>query len=241
MEEHLEEHDNAVDKVAFQITRLYEQKKSFKIYHGTTNSTRKTVVTRDSVVDTSPLSRVLSVNQSTKTVLVEPNVSFDRLVRAVLRYNLLPAVVPEFPAITVGGAIAGMAGESSSFKHGFVSDNVKWMQLVLPNGTITTATRDSNADLFDGVMGTFGSVAVVVLLEIRLVKAEQFVRLTYSPANSVPDLLRAMKRATQSQENDFVDSILYRRDRGVVVSGTFAASVGKGEMIQRHSRAGDEW
>ena len=237
----MEDHDNAVNKIAFQITRLHEQKKSFKIYHGTTNSTRKTVVTRDSVVDTSPLSRVLSVNQSAKSALVEPNVSFDRLVRAVLLYNLLPAVVPEFPAITVGGAVAGMAGESSSFKYGFVSDNVEWMQLVLPNGTIMTATRDSNADLFDGVMGTFGSVAVVVLLEIKLVKAEQFVRLTYSPANSVPELLRAMRRATQSQENDFVDSMLYRRDRGVVVSGTFVASVGKGEKTQRHSRAGDEW
>ena len=237
----MEEHENAVNKIAFQIKRLHEQKKGFKIYHGSTNSTRKTVVTRDSVVDTSALSRVLSVNQSAKTALVEPNVSFDRLVRAVLPYNLLPSVVPEFPAITIGGAIAGMAGESSSFKYGFVSDTVEWMQLILPNGTITIATRESNADLFDGVMGTFGSVAVVVLLEIKLVKAAQFVRLTYSPANSVPDLLRAVKRATQSQENDFVDSILYSRDRGVVVSGTFAASVGTGEMIQRHSRARDEW
>ena len=189
----MEEHDNAVNKIAFQITRLHKQKKSFKIYHGTTNSTRKTVVTRDSLVDTSPLSRVLRVNQSAKTALVEPNVSFDRLIRAVLRYNILPPVVPEFPAITVGGAIAAMAGENSSFKYGFVSDNVKWMQLVLPDGTIKTATRDSNADLFDRVMGTFRSVAVVVLLEIKLVNAEQFVRLTYSPANSVPDLLRAMK------------------------------------------------
>ena len=237
----MEEHDNAVNKIAFQITRLHEQKKGFKIYHGSTNSTRKTVVTRDSVVDTSALSRVLSVNQSAKTALVEPNVSFDRLVRAVLPYNLLPPVVPEFPAITIGGAIAGMAGESSSFKYGFVSDTVEWMQLILPNGTITIAKRESNADLFDGVMGTFGSVAVVVLLEIKLVTAAQFVRLTYSPANSVPDLLRAVKRATQSQENDFVDSILYSRDRGVVVSGTFAASVGTGAMIQRHSRARDEW
>ena len=237
----MEEHDNAVNKIAIQITRLHEQKKGFKIYHGSTNSTRKTVVTRDSVVDTKALSRVLSVNQSAKTALVEPNVSFDRLVRAVLPYNLLPPVVPEFPAITIGGAIAGMAGESSSFKYGFVSDTVEWMQLILSDGTITTATRGSNADLFDGVMGTFGSVAVVVLLEIKLVKAAQFVRLTYSPANSVPDLLRSMEQATESQENDFVDSILYRRDRGVVVRGTFAASVGTGEMIQRHSRARDEW
>ena len=80
-------------------------------------------------------------------------------------------------------------------------------------------------------MGTFGSVAVVVLLEIKLVKAGQFVRLTYSPANSMPDLLRAIERATQSQDNDFMDSMLYGRDRGVVVSGTFAAGVGKGEII----------
>ena len=47
----------------------------------------------------------------TKTALVEPNVPMDRLVAATLQCGLIPPVVMEFPAITVGGGFTGTAGE----------------------------------------------------------------------------------------------------------------------------------
>lgn len=138
----MEYQSTVVARIASQVKRLYEQKKPFKIYHGTTNSTREIVVDHSSVLNINSLSHVLDLNVSTMTALVEPNVSMAHLASLTLPYGLLPAVVPEFPAITVGGAVAGTIGESSSFKYGFVSENVDWMELVLANGQITKASAD---------------------------------------------------------------------------------------------------
>ena len=234
-------HNAAVARIASQVKRLHEQKKPFKIYHGTTNSTRKTVVDRSSVLDINNLSHVLDLNVANMTALVEPNVSMVHLASLTLPYGLLPAVVPEFPAITLGGAVAGTAGESSSFKYGFVSENVNWMELVLANGQITKASADDNPELFDGVAGTFGSVAIMTLLEIRLVKAKDHVSLTHTPVNSVRELLWTIKKETENEANDFVDAIMYKRSRGVVITGRFAEVTPTSKQVQRYARAKDEW
>ena len=58
--------------------------------------------------------------QTTRIVHVEPGVTFDQLVTHTLRYNMAPLIVPEFPRITIGGAISGGGCESSSFRFGQV-------------------------------------------------------------------------------------------------------------------------
>ena len=60
----------------------------------------------------------------------------DDLVDVTLRHNLVPPVVTEFPGITFGGAFAGQAGESSSFRHGLFDKTVTWLGIVLANGMI---------------------------------------------------------------------------------------------------------
>lgn len=49
------------------------------------------------VVDTSRLNHVVSVDVEKMTALVEPNVPMDRLVEETLKYGLVPPVVMEFP------------------------------------------------------------------------------------------------------------------------------------------------
>lgn len=53
------DHRNAVEKVAASFANYYQRDESFKIYHGSTNSTRHTDYQREHFVDISPLSRVL--------------------------------------------------------------------------------------------------------------------------------------------------------------------------------------
>ena len=147
------------------------------------------VLDRSFVFDIRSLSYVLDVNTSTKTALVELNVFMMHLAYLTLTYVLLSAVVSESPVITTNGTIAGTAGESSSFEHEFVSEKITPIKLVLVDGEITRASRNKNPDLFDDVTGIFGSVAIMTLLEIQLVEAKDHMNLTYTPVNSVRELL----------------------------------------------------
>ncbi|MBV8802519.1 MAG: FAD-binding oxidoreductase [Gammaproteobacteria bacterium] len=62
---------------------------------------------------------VLAIDKEEKIAHVGGMTTFYDLAKESLKVGLLPAVVPELRGITVGGAVAGMAIESSSFKGFF--------------------------------------------------------------------------------------------------------------------------
>lgn len=175
------------------------------------------------------------------TVLVEPNVPMDALVRETLLQGLLPPVVPEFPGITVGGGFAGTAAESSSFKYGFLDNTVNWIEIVLADGSVATASQDLKPDLFYGAAGTFGTLGVTTLLELQLIKAGPFVQLTYHPINSVHEAIDQAQTATEDPINDFVDGILVKRNQGAVITGRFIDELQPNVTVESFSRARDEW
>jgi len=96
-------HKSIVATLASQVAQFSASKTPFRIYHGSTLSTRKSSRERNQIIDVSSLNHVLQFNEVEKTVLVEPNVPMDKLVEATMAKGLLPKVVMELPNITVGG------------------------------------------------------------------------------------------------------------------------------------------
>lgn len=143
-------HRALVAEVAAKVRHFHDIQQPFRIYHGTTSSTRSTAFERTKIVDTSMLNHVLKVDSNSRIALVEPNVPMDRLVEATLKYGLLPPVVMEFPGITVGGGFAGQSGESSSFKHGLFDETVKSIEIVLACGDVVHASSEERPDLLTG-------------------------------------------------------------------------------------------
>lgn len=218
----MEAHSDRVRELVQSISKFYESSTPFRIYHGNTNSTRPSSRTHANTVDISGFSHVISVNNEDKSCLVEPNVPMDALVAAALECNLVPPVIPEFPGITVGGAFAGTAGESSSFRHGFFEDCVNWAEIVLANGNVVTASATQNADLFHGSKGTFGTLGVGTLFEVRLVDAKRFVQVHYNiVANGILEAREIMERECAKPEHDvqFIDGIMFSKKTGVIVTG----------------------
>lgn len=99
----METHKSTVASLASQVKQFSTKKIPFRIYHGSTLSTRQSSRQRNQIIDTSSLNHVLKFNEAGKTVLVEPNVPMDKLVEATIAHGLLPKVVMELPNITVGG------------------------------------------------------------------------------------------------------------------------------------------
>lgn len=95
----MERHKQTVSKISSAVKAFFDRKEPYRIFHGSTNSTRP--FRRDRFVDISALNNVLEVNKARKIALVEPNVPMDRLVEQTLRHGLVPPVVMEFPGILV--------------------------------------------------------------------------------------------------------------------------------------------
>jgi hypothetical protein len=236
----LERHKSAVARIASSVRGFYERKEPFRIFHGSTNSTRP--IRRNREVDISDLRNVLSVDPKTRTALVEPNVPMDRLVEATLKHGLVPPVVMEFPGITAGGGFAGTAGESSSFKYGFFDRTINSVEMVMADGSVLKASETENADLFRGAAGAVGSLGVTTLIELQLIEAKKFVKATYHPHKSVGDSIQAVQTHTGNADNDYVDGMLFSPDHGVVVAGEMTDELPRSlAQPQTFSHAWDPW
>lgn len=89
----MDEHKSTVARLASEVARFSATNTPFRIYHGSTLSTRQSSRQRSQIIDVSSLNHVLQFDKAKKTVLVEPNVPMDRLVEATLAQGLLPKVV----------------------------------------------------------------------------------------------------------------------------------------------------
>ena len=223
------------------VKSFHDRRQPFRIYHGFTNSTRKPQLTRQSLVDTSPLNNVIQVDRSRQNVLVEPNVSMDMLVDATLKHDLVPPVVMEFPAITVGGGYSGTSGESSSFRYGIFDNIVTRVEVILGNGEIVMASPSERSHLFYGLAGAYGTLGVVTLLELQLVPARRFVELTYHPFGSVAEAIHLIKLCSKDENVDYLDGILFGLNQGVIMAGCLRDIVPDGAVIQGFTRASDPW
>jgi delta24-sterol reductase len=233
-----EQHKRRVMELAEQVKVFYGRREPFRVYHGSTNSTRVVSFERDKMVDVSGMDRVLNVDEQARVAVVEANVPMDKLVAATLRHGLVPPVVMEFPGITVGGGLQGGAGESSSHRWGTFNRTLEWFEVVLGNGEVVRASRSENADLFWGSAGSYGSLGVVTAAAVKLIPARRYVELKYEVVLSFEEARAAMQRQV-AQGPEYVDGIMFARDLGVVVTGTLT-DVARGP-VRRFSRARDEW
>ncbi len=234
-------HDRAVEGIATSVRKFYDRKESFRIYHGSTNSTRPPAITGNNYVDTSSLSHILKINPQDQTASVEPNVPMDRLVEGTMKYGLIPPVVMEFPGITVGGGYAGTSGESSSFKHGFFDRTINNVEMVLANGKVIECSDSENADLFHGAAGAVGSLGVITRIDLQLRKAKKYVEITYHPVSGIVEAIQKLKEVTADPELDHVDAILFSRTKGAVMTGRMTDTLKIDTLVSRFSDANDLW
>ena len=61
-------------------------------------------------------------------------IAYEELTRECLAHGVMPAVVPQLKTITLGGAVAGVGIESSSYRYGLVHDTMLELDVLLGDG-----------------------------------------------------------------------------------------------------------
>lgn len=235
-------HNKAVELLSAKVKGFVKSRTPFRIYHGDTLSTRLSTRRSNQVVDISRLNNIISINAAGRIATVEPNVSIEALVTATLKEGLIPQVVPSFPSTTVGGAFVGTAAQSSSVTAGFFENTVAGVEIILGNGSVVKARDEGeNSDLFQDLAGSCGTLGVVTLLDVKLMKARTYVEVEYIPVYSATEALEVLQKYYKVPNVNYLDALLYSCNVGVVVVGRLTNYREVLHPIVRFSRAKDNW
>jgi delta24-sterol reductase len=215
----MEEHRKDVAAVQKQVKAFYEAKKHFRIYHGSTGSTRMMNFEKNSIVDVSRMTRIFPVDAEKMTVQAEANVPMDKLLAHCLPTGFIPKVVMELKGLTTGGGFAGLSGESSSYKFGLFQNVCPEIEIILGDGSLRIANRTENKDLLCEAGGSLGTYGIITLLTIELIPAPSHVQIDLLPSRDPLSIPSTFIKATEDKSLDYIDGILYKRNLGVVMLG----------------------
>ncbi len=173
-------------------------------------------------IDTRPFRHVLAVDPQAGTVEVEGMCPYADLVEATLARGVMPAVVPELKGITIGGALAGVGIESSSFRFGLVHETVLEFDVVTGAGEVVTARPEGeHAELFFGFPNSYGTLGYAIRILAKVIPIKPFVRLEHHTYRDPEAYYAALAAACDDPSADFVEGEIFARDRLVVSVGRF--------------------
>ena len=177
------------------------------------------------LIDVSHFNRVISIDAKDMLAEVEGMTTFDDFTKETLKHGLLPAVVPELKSITIGGAMAGVAIESSSFKYGLVHETVLAMEVLTGSGAVISCQRSNeHRDLFFGFPNSYGTLGYALKLTVRLVRAKSYVELKHEKFSDARHYFQAVQAACQNRELDFVDGMVLDGDEMYLTTARFVDS-----------------
>ncbi len=153
------------------------------------------------VVATSRMRRVLAVDLPNRRVVVQPGVINSWVTRAVAGDGFYYAPDPSSQvACSVGGNVAENSGGVHCLKYGVTSNHVLAMEVVLPDGTVTTLGSDLDEtpelDLRGAFIGSEGTLGIATAITLRLLRAPQCVAVLLADFTSMEAAGEAVRRVT---------------------------------------------
>lgn len=172
-------------------------------------------------LDVSVLNRIIEIDPGARVCVAEPGVTFGELVEATLAHGLVPKVVPELEDITIGGAVAGCSIESMSYKYGGFHDSCLEYEVVTGAGEVLVCSPEKDAEIFEMMHGSYGTLGLLTRIEFELVPAGPFVRLDYHIHRTIESFDEAMKAACEKGDYELIDGIIHGPDKLVLCLGNF--------------------
>jgi FAD/FMN-containing dehydrogenase len=118
-------------------------------------------------LDMRQFNRVLHYSPKDKVVRVQSGIRWRDLQSVIDPHDLSVKIMQSYANFTVGGALSVNA-HGRYVGAGPIINSVRALQLVLPDGSVVEASRDTNADLFHAAIGGYGALGVITEAELDL-------------------------------------------------------------------------
>ncbi len=178
-------------------------------------------------LDVSRFGSVLSVDPEAAVAEVGGMTTYEHLVHATLPHGLMPLVTPQLKTITLGGAVAGLGIEATSFRNGLPHESVLEAEILTGDGRVVVAREDNeHAELFRTFPNSYGTLGYSLRLRIELERVKPYVWLRHIPFATAAECASAIAEICGSHSFGghpvhFVDGTVFEADRCYVTLGTF--------------------
>ena len=190
------------------------------------------------VIATSRMRRVLELDLDNRRVVVQPGVINSWVTRAVAGDGFYYAPDPSSQvACSIGGNVAENSGGVHCLKYGVTSNHVLALEVVLPDGTVTTLgsglDESPELDLRGAFIGSEGTLGIATAITLRLLRAPQSVAVLLADFSSMeaageavrlvtaagvlPAGMEMMDRLTIEAVDDYLGHDEYPRDAAAVL------------------------
>jgi glycolate oxidase len=149
------------------------------------------------VVSFERMNKILEIDETNHTAIVEPGVSLQELEDATAAKGLVYPVYPGEMSATIGGNIATNAGGMRAVRYGVTRENVLGLQAALTSGELIRSggaivKNSSGYDLTQLIVGSEGTLALVTEATLRL-RTRAAVRATLlAPFSDLDAITRAV-------------------------------------------------
>ncbi|WP_102798701.1 FAD-binding protein [Bowmanella denitrificans] len=112
-------------------------------------------------LDMRQFKQVLNLDVQAKEVTVQPGITWRDLQDVIDPHDLSIRIMQTYANFTVGGSISVNA-HGRYIGEGPLAHSVKALKVVLADGSLISASREQNPDVFFGVIGGYGGLGVLV-------------------------------------------------------------------------------
>lgn len=181
-------------------------------------------------VPTSALNNVLSLDEKSLTVTVEPFVSVEEAAQYLVPRGYMLASHLEYGRATLGGLAMAVGMTTHAHHTGLLQETVVSYEIVLADGSVLDrVTEDGpHRELFRALPWSHGTLGMLAALELKIIPVKKYVRLRYIPVNGgVEQMAEAMRKTcgaldpAQRGIPTFCEATLFSKDRCVITTANF--------------------
>ena len=190
------------------------------------------------LLDMTQLDRAISFDPQTRLLRAEAGISFDTLLKMLIRRGFFLPVTPGTRFVTLAGAIANDVHGKNHHRAGTIGRWVRRIGLLRSDGETLELTPSDNTGLFAATIGGLGLTGVIAWAEIEVMRIESAVM----DAENIPfaNLDEFFQIAAESEEDydytvSWIDCLAKGRDlgRGLFTRGNHAS---KGARLPDRAR-----
>lgn len=195
-----------------------------RLHKDTSNLFRDRRDRAETRLDVRDFNEILTVNTDEGWVEVEGMTTYADLLDATLKHGVMPCVVPQLRSITIGGAIAGVGIESTSFRYGLVHETVMEMDVLSGAGEVVTCSpHNEHRELFFGLPNSYGTLGYVLKLKAKTIPVQPYVRLEHIRHHDAHACFREMDELCGDRSIDFLDGTVFAPDEFYITVGRFTS------------------